>query len=89
MMAQKSPSHHTVVKVRRCFLWQQTYFQLDMYKEPTTKRCSGLLILETYSTLSVEQMKSKLPPFLNIIRDVTSDTDFATHSLALKSPSDK
>lgn len=88
-MAQRSDSHHTIVKVRRCFIWQQTYFQLDIYKEPNTKRCSGLLILETFSTLSVDQMKNKLPPFLSILREVTSDSEFATHSLALKSQDDK
>ncbi|KAH9394652.1 hypothetical protein TYRP_004707 [Tyrophagus putrescentiae] len=85
MLAQRSDSHYTIVKVRRCFLWQQVYFQLDIYQEPSTSRCSGLLILETYTTLSAEEITRKLPPFLSIIREVTNDSDYCTHSLALKS----
>ncbi len=31
---QRDPSHHSVVKTRRCFLWRGHYFQLDIFQEP-------------------------------------------------------
>lgn len=80
MLAQRSDNHHTVYKVRRCFLWQQTYFQLDIYKQPCNSRCIGLVILETYTTLSPEELS--LPPFLSIVREVTSDTEFSMYNLS-------
>ncbi|KAH9397420.1 hypothetical protein TYRP_003735 [Tyrophagus putrescentiae] len=80
MLAQRSNNHHTVYKVRRCFLWQQTYFQLDIYRQPCNSRCVGLVILETYTTLSAEELS--LPPFLGIVREVTHDTEFSMYNLS-------
>ena len=34
LLAQKDEKHYTVYKVRRCFLWQNQYFQLDIYQSP-------------------------------------------------------
>ena len=84
MLAQRSDSHHSVYKVRRCFLWRQTYFQLDIYKVPCNSRCFGLILLETYSTLTADELKRKLPPFLAIDRDVTNEVEFSMYHLAAK-----
>lgn len=88
MLAQRSDNHHTVYKVRRCFLWQQTYFQLDIYKVPCNSRCFGLILLETYSTLTAEELKSKLPTFLTIVKEVSNDSEFSMYNLSMKQSAD-
>ena len=35
---QRDPQHHTIHKTRRCFVWKEHYFQLDILKEPCTER---------------------------------------------------
>ncbi|KAI9222150.1 AAA domain-containing protein [Blastocladiella britannica] len=37
-------SRHPVVKTRRCFLWNDIYFQLDVFQSP----CPGLALMEAY-----------------------------------------
>ncbi len=39
LLSQADVSHHTVYKTRRCFLYQNQYFQMDIYKEPGHQRC--------------------------------------------------
>ena len=34
-----------VCRTRRCFMYNNQYFQLDIYKEPCHPRCSGLMLL--------------------------------------------
>lgn len=38
MLAQRDDSHFTIFKRRRCFLDNNQYFQLDIYKEPCHPR---------------------------------------------------
>jgi len=38
MLSQKEPNHVTVFKTRRCFLLNDQYFQLDIYKDPCHPR---------------------------------------------------
>ena len=53
LQAQLDPAHWPVFKIRRCFLWNDMYFQLDMYKTPCPVACEGLCILELYTAKSV------------------------------------
>ena len=39
LLAQEDPSHFLVYKTRRCFMWQNQYFQLDIYRQPCHPRC--------------------------------------------------
>ncbi|XP_075541924.1 TRPL translocation defect 14 [Dermacentor variabilis] len=84
MLAQRNDSHYTVYKVRRCFLWNHMYFQLDIYKKPCHSRCEGLILLETYTTHSPEELPELLPPFLDIRKDVTSDPNYSMFCLSYK-----
>ena len=34
LLGQADPKNYSVVKTRRCFHWQNHFFQLDIYKEP-------------------------------------------------------
>lgn len=84
MLAQCDEHHYTIYKRRRCFLWNNQYFQLDIYKEPCHPRCKGLMLLETYTTLVEEELASKIPNFLEIEKEVTSDPAFSMYNLSLK-----
>ena len=47
-------------------------------------RCDGLVLLETFTTLSAEELKPRLPPFLNIVRNVTGDPEYSMFNLSKK-----
>ena len=40
MIAQEDTNHFMINKTRRCFLYHNQYFQLDIYKEPCHERCA-------------------------------------------------
>jgi len=84
LISQEDGNHFLVYKTRRCFLYQNQYFQLDIYKEPCHERCKGLMLLETYTTLGSEELKQRLPDFLNIGAEVTGDPAFSMFNLSLK-----
>ncbi|XP_013116813.1 TRPL translocation defect protein 14 isoform X4 [Stomoxys calcitrans] len=84
LLAQRDDAHFTIYKKRRCFLVNNQYFQLDIYKEPSHPRCKGLVLLETYSSLSGEALLNCLPKFLNIVKEVTGDPDYSMFNLSLK-----
>jgi len=84
LVDQEDPTHFTVNKIRRCFMYNNQYFQLDIYREPCHPRCRGLILLETYTTLSQEEFKEKLPKFLAIEQEVTGDSAFSMFNLSLR-----
>ena len=84
LLSQADEGHHTVYKTRRCFHHQGQYFQLDIYKEPCHQRCKGLMLMETYTTLGVDDLMKRMPPFLSIGNEVTGDSAFSMFNLSLK-----
>jgi len=84
LISQENSSHFPVLKTRRCFMYKNQYFQLDIYKEPCHRRCKGLMLLETYTTKGNEDMPSCLPPFLNLGKLVTGDSAFSMFNLSLR-----
>lgn len=84
MLTQRDDSHFTIYKKRRCFLVNNQYFQMDIYKEPSHPRCKGLILLETYTSLSGDKLKDILPKFLNIVKEVTGQPDYSMFNLSLK-----
>ncbi|KAF2362850.1 CYTH-like domain, partial [Trinorchestia longiramus] len=81
---QADDQHFPIYKTRRCFLHNDQYFQLDIYREPCHKRCHGLMLLETYTTLTAEEMATRRPSFLNIDRDVTGNPEYSMFNLSLR-----
>uniref|UniRef100_K1QHJ3 NadR/Ttd14 AAA domain-containing protein n=1 Tax=Magallana gigas TaxID=29159 RepID=K1QHJ3_MAGGI len=79
---QKDSKRHPIYKKRRCFLWNNQYFHLDIYKEPSPERCKGLILLETYTALKGDDLP--LPDFLEIEREVTGLTEYSMYNLSLK-----
>uniref|UniRef100_A0A8D8L7L1 NadR/Ttd14 AAA domain-containing protein n=3 Tax=Cacopsylla melanoneura TaxID=428564 RepID=A0A8D8L7L1_9HEMI len=84
MLQQKDDSHWAIFKKRRCFIHNNQYFQLDVYKEPCHPRCKGLILLETYSALENDELLSRLPKFITIIKEVTGNPDYSMFNLSLK-----
>ncbi|XP_020893482.1 TRPL translocation defect protein 14 isoform X2 [Exaiptasia diaphana] len=82
LLAQRDDTRQSVYKKRRCFLWKNQYFQMDVYKEPYHSRCKGLLLLETYTSKSAQGLQ--LPCFLSIEKEVTNDPEYSMYLLSLK-----
>ena len=76
--------HLPVYKTRRCFLYQNQHYQLDVYRNPCHERCRGLLLLETFTTHALPEVLAAMPPFLPIAREVTGDPAFSMFNLALR-----
>ncbi|RZC34397.1 uncharacterized protein BDFB_003019, partial [Asbolus verrucosus] len=84
LLTQKDNSHFTIFKKRRCFIYNNQYFQLDIYQQPSHPRCKGLILLETYSALDEASLKETLPKFLNIEKEVTGSPDYSMFNLSLR-----
>ncbi|XP_055686751.1 TRPL translocation defect protein 14 isoform X2 [Lutzomyia longipalpis] len=84
LLAQADASHFKIIKTRRCFLVNNQYFQLDIYKEPCHTRCLGLILLETYTSLEGKALEDCLPKFLNIKKEVTGDPNYSMFNLSLR-----
>ncbi|XP_074106267.1 TRPL translocation defect 14 isoform X2 [Cotesia typhae] len=84
MLAQRDDAHFIIFKRRRCFLINNQYFQLDIYREPGHPRCRGLMLLETYTALTGDGLKNILPNFLAIEQDVTGNPDYSMFNLSLR-----
>ncbi|XP_013382936.1 TRPL translocation defect protein 14 isoform X2 [Lingula anatina] len=83
LLAQIDEKHQTIYKTRRCFLWNDQYYQMDLYKEPCQERCKGLILLETYSTIPAMEPLD-LPSFLDIVKEVTGDPYYSMYNLSSK-----
>ncbi|XP_026461474.1 TRPL translocation defect protein 14 [Ctenocephalides felis] len=84
LLSQRDDAHFTIYKKRRCFLVNNQYYQLDIYREPSHPRCKGLMLLETYTALADDQLAKTLPKFLQIEREVTGNPDYSMFNLSLK-----
>ncbi|XP_073944316.1 TRPL translocation defect 14 isoform X2 [Choristoneura fumiferana] len=85
MLPQRDDAHFTIFKKRRCFIYNNQYYQLDLYRQPTHPRCRGLVLLETYSaTYDQDSLLASLPKFLLIEREVTGDPAYSMYNLSLK-----
>ena len=59
-------------------------FWSPVAREPCHSRCHGLILLETFTTLSLPELIENLPPFLTITQEVTGDPAFSMYNLALR-----
>ncbi len=65
----------TIRKTRTCFVWKDTYFELDRFHEPH----DGLMLLEA----EVEPGTAlNMPPFVHVEREVTDDAAWSNRKLA-------
>ncbi|XP_013140388.1 PREDICTED: uncharacterized protein LOC106104792 isoform X1 [Papilio polytes] len=84
-LPQRDDAHFTIFKKRRCFIYNNQYYQLDIYRQPTHPRCRGLVLLETYSAAyDQDALLESLPKFLTIEKEVTGDPAYSMYNLSLK-----
>ncbi|KAJ3312486.1 hypothetical protein HDV04_003086 [Boothiomyces sp. JEL0838] len=78
LRTQVDPTRVPINKVRRCFLFNDRYYQLDIYKSPS----QGLVLLEAYLDYD-ETGKVMVPEWLDC-EDVTDKPGYSMYDLALK-----
>ncbi|KAF0752984.1 TRPL translocation defect protein 14-like [Aphis craccivora] len=83
LLLLKDEKHYPIYKTRRCFIHNNQYFQLDIYRKPCHKRCKGLILLETHSVLKDQELLDRLPKFLDIEADVTGNAAYSMFNLSL------
>ena len=76
MLSLADPNKRTIRKHRSSFIWQGQYFEVDTYQDAL----EGLVILETKGIEEGEPVK--LPPFIEVLEDITGNTAYYNHSLA-------
>lgn len=76
----KAQSQWTIYQTRRCFIWRNRYFRIDIYEEPCNARCRGLILL---STRAADQ-ELQLPDFFEIEKEVTNDENYSMFNLSKK-----
>jgi CYTH domain-containing protein len=79
-LEQADPGRQSIRKQRTCFLWEQQYFELDLFRSPA----EGLALLEI--ELDDIDQPVTLPPFLEIEREVTDDPAYLNSELARRAP---
>lgn len=89
LLTQKDETHFPIYKKRRCFIYYNQYFQLDIYCKPCHPRCEGLVLLETYSALEDQHLLDRLPKFLDIEAEVTGNAVYSMFNLSLVEDWDK
>ena len=75
LMEFKHPQLDTVTKARYCLLWSGKYFEIDVF--PFWNDVAYLEI-----ELMSEDEKVELPPFVQVIKEVTFDKRYTNKSLA-------
>jgi len=85
LLTHRDDSHLPIFKTRRCFVFKNQQYQLDIYRSPCHSRCKNLILLETFTSLAVEDTIRFLPPFLKVKKDVTGDPAFSMYNLSIRS----
>lgn len=78
LLAGADPEMMSIVKTRRVFAWAGTTFELDIF-EVFHK---GLALLEV--ELPTMDTPVEMPPFVQILREVTQDSGYTNAALARK-----
>ncbi len=76
LQSLRDQTTHVIHKDRYCFIYEDQYFELDIFQEPAR----GLVLLEI--ELTEENDEVVLPPFLQIEREVTGNESYSNHAIA-------
>lgn len=75
LLEEADPAHHTIQKVRCCFVYEGQFFELDLYA-----------FSETLATLEIElpsiDTPVQLPPWVVLIEDVTGQDGYSNFALS-------
>ena len=78
LMNSANPDKRTIHKLRRCFVWDNRYLELDTFVEPSLPHH----LLEIEDAAADEEIA--FPPFLKVIREVTDDPEWYNANIAKK-----
>ena len=78
LLQQADPKRQSIRKIRKNFMWNKRYYELDTYVSPSM----DLNILELDGKCGSQEVE--LPPFLKLVEDVTGNTDYFSINIALK-----
>ena len=71
-----NPDKRTIYKLRRCFVWDNRYLELDTFVEPPLPHH----LLEIEDVAADEEIT--FPPFLKVLREVTDDPEWYNANIA-------
>lgn len=71
-----NPDKRTIHKLRRCFVWDNRYLELDTFVEPPLPHH----LLEIEDVTADEEIA--FPPFLKVLREVTDDPEWYNANIA-------
>lgn len=78
MLELKDPSKNQLRKIRQCFIYERQYFMVEIFSEIVGR--PSILRIETTG----EAQKIHIPPFINVLREVTNDPFYETKVMAEK-----
>lgn len=78
MLQQADPERETIRKIRKNFVWEKQYFEIDTFLDHE----DGLSILEIAGVKDPANIK--FPPFIKVIKDVTGDAEYFNSTIAKK-----
>lgn len=78
ILAMRDPTRAPVFKERTCFVWEGQYMELDLFQDQEV----DFAILEVELQDITDEVF--LPPFLNVIREITGDSGYSNYALAKK-----
>lgn len=76
LMNSANPDKQTIHKLRRCFVWDNRYYELDTFISPKLSHC--LLEIEDVA----EDEAISFPPFLRVIEEVTDNSDYYNSNIS-------
>jgi CYTH domain-containing protein len=78
LLQQADPERVTIYKRRRCFVWQNQYFEVDTFVNPA-------LPFALFEIEGVEKHENiNFPPFIKVLEDVTDNKEFYNNNIARK-----
>lgn len=77
MLQQADPYRATIKKKRQSFIWKGQFFEIDTFLSPI----DDLVMMETKGV--AEQETVKVPPFIEILEDVTGNSKYLNYNIAL------
>jgi len=72
----RDPERGIIRKRRYCFLWENQYFELDVFQSPDNVCLLEVELVDISAPVS-------LPPFVAVKREVTDNDAFSNHNMAL------
>jgi predicted ATPase len=82
LLKQADPGCVSIVKNRRCFLYCDKYFQLDIFQKPF----DGLMILEAYFSSDTDDVFHLLPSFIPVDCDITGNEQYSLYNISRNLP---